>query len=349
LKIHRIYQNPPYIVDFLHSQSLWDAGTEVDQEPGLGADQVQRQAGPNTGAADPDNTVRLASDDFQNLPDPSDVLQVTVTPTSETGFVVRIENVSTETTLTTSDGNTQAVPLSPGVWVVHAIESPLYAAGVEDPGFGLEAVAEDGNPSEYAAALATQAGLNVVLSPGVWVVHKEHAPIFSSGDPDLGEGLEALAEDGAPLDLLTTLSPRSSIPSAGIFNTPVGDDEPGALITSRAYEFFFTASPGDRLSFATMFVLSNDLFYAFRPEGIPLWDENGNPISADVTDLVVLWDAGTEENQEPGLGADQAPRQAAPNTGAADPDNTVRLAEDPSGRLPETASAIRVTISVKQP
>ncbi len=34
-----------------------------------------------------------------------------------------------------------------------------------------------------------------------------------------------------------------------------------------------------------------------------------------VSNLILLWDAGTEVNEEPGVGENQAPRQAGPNTG----------------------------------
>jgi hypothetical protein len=59
--------------------AIWDSGTEVNQEPGVGLDQVQRQAAANTGAADPDNTVRLAPDTFNNLPDIADIFKLTIT------------------------------------------------------------------------------------------------------------------------------------------------------------------------------------------------------------------------------------------------------------------------------
>ena len=77
-----------------------------------------------------------------------------------------------------------------------------------------------------------------------------------------------------------------------------------------------------------MLVQSNDWFFAFAPEGLELFDEGGAPVTGDVTDQVAVWDAGTEVDQEPGVGEDQAPRQAGPNTGDADPDATVRLVED---------------------
>lgn len=72
-----------------------------------------------------------------------------------TTFLVRLENVSTPETLNVaSDGSTQAVPLSPGAFIVHRSESqsplllPLNAANA-----GLEAVAEDGNPAPYPQAV----------------------------------------------------------------------------------------------------------------------------------------------------------------------------------------------------
>jgi hypothetical protein len=62
---------------------------------------------------------------------------------------------------------------------------------------------------------------------------------------------------------------------------------------------------------------SNDWFYAPAESGILLF-KNGNPISGDITSEIILWDAGTEVNQEPGIRPDQGPRQKAPNTGEAE-------------------------------
>ena len=129
-------------------------------------------------------------------------------------------------------------------------------------------------------------------------------------EPDRGAGLEALAEDGNPAELAANL-PRNS----GVFTTPVGADGPGPLTPGNAYEFTFVARPGDRLSFATMYVQSNDLFLAPGDTGIALFTDDRQPISGDITDQIGLWDAGTEVNEQPGVGANQAPRQAAANTG----------------------------------
>lgn len=323
---------------------LWDSGTEINQEPGLGADQALRQAGPNTGAADPDHTVRLVSDEFDNLPALSDLVKVTLNSPAANQFVLRIENIAPEGILTTSDGQSQPVPFAPGVWAVHSGASPLFTAGAPDFGRGLEALAEDGDPSTLATSLAAQSGLVTPFAPGVWTVHTAANPLFTAGQPDRGLGLEALAEDGDPSTLGKALAGQEDVISAGVFNTPVGAAEPGALLPGHAYEFSFEATPGDYLSFATMFVQSNDLFYGPAGKGIALFRADGAPIRGNVTRQILLWDAGTEVNQVPGFGADQAPRQAGPNSGA-DEKGAVHVVSD-GFSYPATASTIRVTITV---
>ena len=63
------------------------------------------------------------------------------------------------------------------------------------------------------------------------------------------------------------------------------------------------------------------------------------------TSDVGLWNAGTEANQKPGVGPDQAPYQSGADTGAGGPDDTVRPAEDTFGNLPETSLVLPVTIT----
>lgn len=322
---------------------LWDAGTEINQEPGLGADQPQRQSGPNTGMADPVNMVRLAPDDFNNLPAVNEVIKVTLISTSATGFKLRIENISTSGTLMTSDGMSQAVPLAPGVWVVHSGNAPLFSNGQPDRGDGLEALAEDGDPAILSSKLASKTGITTLLAPGVWVTHTSADPIFTAQQPDRGEGLEALAEDGDPSALAGALTGKSGIVASGVFNTPVGAGQPGPLTPGNSYRFSFSASPGEKLSFATMFVQSNDLFYAPDGNGITLFEVDGQPVSGEITTHLMLWDAGTEVNEEPGVGLNQAPRQAGPNTGPAEGGN-VRPVND-GFSYPNIGSVLRVTIT----
>ena len=132
--------------------------------------------------------------------------------------------------------------------------------------------------------------------------------------------------------------------SSGVFNTPVGADAPGPLPSGSAYEATFSAGIGSRLHFATMFVQSNDLFYGPDEDGILLYDDQGQPVTGDVTSMVQLWDAATEADEEPGTGANQAPRQGGADVGPADPDGTVRLAGDDFGNLP-TVGRIRFRTS----
>ena len=91
-----------------------------------------------------------------------------------------------------------------------------------------------------------------------------------------------------------------------------------------------------------MFIQSNDLFYSFAASGIELFS-NGSAISGDVTSSLQLWDAGTEVNEYPGVGMNQAPRQAAANTGM-DENGNVMLVND-NFTYPMTSAGIRVTIT----
>ena len=88
-----------------------------------------------------------------------------------------------------------------------------------------------------------------------------------------------------------------------------------AVPPGETYSFSFQAGKGHFLSLATMFAQSNDLFYAPEGSGLALYNDSGNPVTGDVTNMFYLWDAGTEVNQEPGVGSDQAPRQTDPDTG----------------------------------
>ncbi len=334
----------PVTGDVTSMVKLWDVGSEVNQEPGAGADQAPRQSGPNTGAADADNTVRLAPDTFNNLPAVGDVIKVTLSSTSATGFTLRIENVSTSTTLNSSAGMS-AVPLAPGVFVVHTDAAPLFKSGQADYGMGLAALAEDGDPSGLGGNLAMDTGITQIIAPGVFAISTAGNILFTDGAADRGEGLEALAEDGDPSGLAATVAANSVVTMNGVFNTPVGASAPGPVTPGGAYEFTFTAGENDRLSFATMFVQSNDLFFAPAVTGISLFDGSGMAISGDVTAQISLWDAGTEVNEMPGFGLNQAPRQGGANTGA-DENGVVQMVND-GFTYPAVSDVIQVTVTVQ--
>jgi len=183
---------------------------------------------------------------------------------------------------------------------------------------------------------------SLAFAPGTAIVHTEKAPIFTSGKKDRGKGLEAQAEDGDPSILAKSLEGSKGIKSVAVFNTPVGANAPGPITPGAAYETTITAMPGDRLSLTLMMGQSNDWFYAPEEAGIELF-RNGKAISGDMTAQLVMWDAGTEVDQEPGIGSDQGPRQKAPNTGKAE-NGVVHKIQD--GKLYSQASSVmRLTIT----
>jgi len=182
------------------------------------------------------------------------------------------------------------------------------------------------------------------FSPGVAVVHTEKAPIFRAGKKDRGTGLEAQSEDGDPSMLAKSLENGKGVKAVMVFSTPVGASGAGPITPGGAYEFTVSAVSGDRLSITTMMGQSNDWFYAPAESGIELF-KNGKPINGDLTAQMLLWDAGTEVNEEPGIGSNQGPRQKAPNTGEAE-NGTVRQAKDVKygAAFANVSSVMRVTI-----
>ncbi|MCP4303445.1 MAG: hypothetical protein GY788_00890 [bacterium] len=180
-----------------------------------------------------------------------------------------------------------------------------------------EEMTDEHVPSTFTVTVANTsdaAQLATPLAPGAFIVHTSMETLFADGTVDRGEGLEALAEDGDPSGLVTSLAALSTVSTSGAFTNPDGGDEAGPALPGSSYSFTFEATPGDYLSFATMFVQSNDWFFAPASSGINLFDGD-MPVAGDVTDLVGLWDAGTEVDETTGEGANQAPRQAGPNTG----------------------------------
>jgi len=180
------------------------------------------------------------------------------------------------------------------------------------------------------------------LSPGFYALSKKKMDLFMEGKK-ASSAIELLAEDGNPAGLekkfLTVLGDLN----IGVFNKPVGAGMPAPALPGGAFEFEFSASEGMKLNMTTMYGQSNDLFYG-PEQAIDLFD-NGKPLNGDITGRFMLWDAGTEVNQAPGLGADQGPRQKGPNTGAAE-NGVVHLVKD-GFSYPNTKDVLRITITAQ--
>ena len=182
---------------------------------------------------------------------------------------------------------------------------------------------------------------SLAFSPGTAIVHTVKAPIFTAGKKDRGYGLEAQSEDGDPSTLAKSLVGGKGIKSVAVFNTPAGASAPGPITPGAAYETTISAVPGDRLSLTLMMGQSNDWFYAPAESGIELF-KNGKAIGGDISSQMMLWDAGTEVDQEAGIGSNQGPRQKGPNTGKAE-NGVVRRVQD--GKTYSNAAAVlRVVI-----
>lgn len=204
------------------------------------------------------------------------------------------------------------------------------------------------NVSTNGTLAVTRLNGVVPLSPGVYAVYNGLNPIFTIGDDSAraSESLERLAEDGDNSLEAARLAGLTFVES-GTFDAPGGPDNTPLIHPGESATFTITAAPGDRLQIATMFAQSNDWFFAFGGAGLDLFT-GGTPVSGDVTGSMILLDAGTEADEPPGEGADQAPAQAAPNTGAADPDSTIRIVSSDTTLAappPPVASVIRVTIT----
>lgn len=80
-----------------------------------------------------------------------------------------------------------------------------------------------------------------------------------------------------------------------------GTGTPPVILPGQSVSFTFSASKNQRLSFATMYGWSNDLFFAPSNPGIQLYQADGTPITGDMSAQAKLWDNGTRVNQAPGM------------------------------------------------
>jgi hypothetical protein len=180
------------------------------------------------------------------------------------------------------------------------------------------------------------------LSPGLYVLDGKGVRLFKEGAKATA-GLEGQAEDGNPEGIVKALeSMHHDAALHGVFNTPSGATGPAPIGPGAAYEFTLSAAPKMKLTLVTMFGQSNDYFYATE-KPVELFDAAGEPLSGDITARFALYDAGTEVNQELGVGTDQAPRQKAPNTGAGENGVVHRAKAD--AFYSKTGQLFRVTVT----
>ncbi|MFK5959267.1 MAG: spondin domain-containing protein [Lutibacter sp.] len=296
---------------------LWDAGTEVNEAPGMGSNQPMNQSGPNTGVAENGN-VHMVNDGF-SYPTTENVISVMIAHNGGTLFTVTINNIS--------DASSLATPLAPGTWVIHSEnQKPMFTNG-NTASLGLEKLAEDGDNSAMDTNLSSKSGFFSPFAPGAYSIGTLNE-IFSIGNT-ANAALESLAEDGDPSGFTS------------VFNTPNGSNSPGPLLPNNTYSFTFTANESDNLSFALMLVHSNDWF--FSADTIELFP-NGTALSGDITSLIKLLDAGTEADEYAGSGNNQPARQTGANVGVSENGN-VTEESSLSENIPTLSDMIKVIIT----
>ncbi|MBX0285095.1 spondin domain-containing protein [Haloarcula salinisoli] len=244
---------------------------------------------------------------------------------------VRIENVAPSDFYGADSHTGGGIWITPGAYAVHSGDNPIFTEG-EAASIGLEALAEAGPPTGFEG------------EPGLV--------------DELGGMNDGMGDDGDSMDDSESMDNGMSgtVAHSGAYtpentvadpNDPMGE-VPGAppIAPGGAFEFDVQATPGQKLSFASMFVPSNDIFISPGAGGIPLWPEEGEPVDDDVTDSVYLWDAGTEPNGEPGQGPDQAPAQDSATQGGDEGGVVRRLNDVDDGySYPDVSNVIRVTLT----
>lgn len=123
-----------------------------------------------------------------------------------------------------------------------------------------------------------------------------------SAADDLALKNAELKHGGTYTVTVENVSKNYSFFESGVSSIPEGASVAGPAHPGESFKFSFHAGPNHKLSFATMYGLSNDGFYAPDGGGISLFSDPTTPVTGDITSQVRLWDAGTEMNQMPGPG-----------------------------------------------
>ena len=196
--------------------------------------------------------------------------------------------------------------------------------------------------------VSPESDVPTLFAPGVWVLHSEAGPLFTSGEADRDQGLEALAEDGDPTALAAYL--RAQGLQAGVFDTPVCADTPGLLPSGEtvesgdSYEFEVTASAAT-LIFRSPPCLCSPTTCSLRPpdKESPCSIKMARPSGCRMLPMSCSCGTrGTEANEEPGTGPNQAPASPCQHRPVRS-ERDVRPVDDES-EYPDIADLVRVYI-----
>lgn len=115
-------------------------------------------------------------------------------------------------------------------------------------------------------------------------------------------GIASCDDDDPEMMQPTTITIENVLDSKPLVQSGTfqGTGTPPVVLPGESVTFSFWAAKNQRLTFATMYGWSNDLFFAPENPGIRLYNDDGTPITGDVSSQVKLWDNGTRTNQAPG-------------------------------------------------
>lgn len=322
----------PISGDITDQVFLWDAGTEINESLGSGPNQAPRQAAPNSGETEHGIVTAFAD---ENAPVVAAYLRATITPTTSiangtTTFILTLENISAESTVPTA--------LSAGIAITHQPETSIFVPDSAAP-FALEALAENGDASLLYESF-TAPRFATEIGPVIWVAQPADELLFDVGS-EASLGIEALAEDGDQTYLVEEIEGLN-----GDYTYTTVSGYEGLAVVGDAYEFTITANPADALTFVVMLAESNDWFYGVN--ALPLFDDDGQPITGDRSAALRLWDAGTEVDEPLGSGPNQGLRQPAANTGPNQNGVITRLDPSFDPMQPDARFAMQLIITVAE-
>lgn len=90
------------------------------------------------------------------------------------------------------------------------------------------------------------------------------------------------------------VEPKDFVESGGFVGVGNAEVDKPIVLPGQSISFTFSAGKGQALMFATMYGASKDWFFAPENLGLKLYNDDGTPVTGDVSMQIKLWDNGTK-------------------------------------------------------